>query len=586
MSIPARTERWAAGTGDTLTHLGFPLLPGALRRGQLHRVAVHMNGTELRVALREDGYHPDGSVAVLGIQSRQNLTGPVTGTVTLDTTPTAARLEWTEPAWLVNTGEGTTWQQQGMPAGVIVPSDPDYLCAALRMIGPLVSQAKHPVIAGCAAVDAARERAYQSIVLTEIGYPNAGAGYNDELSLLAEWAMTGSTRTLRTACSAYTKMRTAYLIPGSWQLPEWQNQWDVITAMELLLSDREAIEANRVRMVENQHFLSQYYDRFGGWSLTEFGARWKAKDLGALNSALTTLGPAYVSDGRTVAEYAALWLDRALQAPFWDGSVWTNAADRNFAPWQQAMMVRQIVRLCEQLPASPLTARALAACVASARYLAAHCVCASEAGTVQMFYYVTPGKWVMPAPLPNGAYTQGRNNVDLNGFLAVMLTWAGVHAGDAALTALGLRFYASVGLTPADGSTGPWLARPKQCAESFHALYQVPAYVARTAPQPVPTPPPPVVVVPPPVPAPTRPGLDTAPVGFAVLTSGTGYTGTRTERTVLRDAAGTLLGITTLASATRYSAHICDPGAWRTLPTTYRSRAAAETAVFINRATP
>lgn len=74
------------------------------------------------------------------------------------------------------------------------------------------------------------------------------------------------------------------------------------------------------------------------------------------------------------------------------------------------------------------------------------------------------------------------------------------------------------------------------------------------------------------------PSCDDHPVGFAVISGGTAYTGTRTERTAVM-RAGVCLGVTTLASATRYLAHVRTATGWRTLAVQYSSRSAAESAV-------
>ncbi len=71
---------------------------------------------------------------------------------------------------------------------------------------------------------------------------------------------------------------------------------------------------------------------------------------------------------------------------------------------------------------------------------------------------------------------------------------------------------------------------------------------------------------------------DGAPIGFVIKGTSTTAALERTERvTVVR--AGVCLGVTTLATATRYKAHIRTATGWRTLTPTYTSRAAAATAV-------
>lgn len=87
---------------------------------------------------------------------------------------------------------------------------------------------------------------------------------------------------------------------------------------------------------------------------------------------------------------------------------------------------------------------------------------------------------------------------------------------------------------------------------------------------------PPPVVVPGPTPAPLT--CDGHPIGFRVRTGGSAYVGERTERTTIT-RGDRCLGVTTLASATRYAAHVRTASGWRTLPGTYTSRAGAEAAV-------
>ncbi len=74
------------------------------------------------------------------------------------------------------------------------------------------------------------------------------------------------------------------------------------------------------------------------------------------------------------------------------------------------------------------------------------------------------------------------------------------------------------------------------------------------------------------------PTCDDHPVGFAVVSGGTAYSGSRTERTTVM-RGGVCLGVTTLASATRYLAHVRTLAGWRTLTKPYDSRKAAEDAV-------
>ncbi len=92
----------------------------------------------------------------------------------------------------------------------------------------------------------------------------------------------------------------------------------------------------------------------------------------------------------------------------------------------------------------------------------------------------------------------------------------------------------------------------------------------------------PVVVTPPvvtpPVVAPAPLTCDGHPVGYAVLTGGLAYDARRTERTtVVRN--GSCLGVSVLASATRYAIHIRTAAGWRSPVQPFNSRAAAEAAI-------
>ncbi len=85
----------------------------------------------------------------------------------------------------------------------------------------------------------------------------------------------------------------------------------------------------------------------------------------------------------------------------------------------------------------------------------------------------------------------------------------------------------------------------------------------------------PPVVVAPPVAKMTCEGY---PLGFAILSAPKGAVGTRREWTEVTKN-GTCLGVTTLASSSRYLAHVRTVTGWRTLPQPFPSRLAAETAV-------
>jgi hypothetical protein len=102
-----------------------------------------------------------------------------------------------------------------------------------------------------------------------------------------------------------------------------------------------------------------------------------------------------------------------------------------------------------------------------------------------------------------------------------------------------------------------------------------PGAVVVVPPTPGPVLPPPVVT-PGPTPAPLT--CEGHPVGFRLVGARGDVRSERTERTTLT-RGDRCLGVTTLASATRYAAHLRTATGWRTLPGTFTSRAAAEAAV-------
>jgi hypothetical protein len=111
--------RWAAGSGPTLVSNGIPLPPGRLTPNDLGKVRVLLGGVEQSIYVEAlKGTHPDGSLRSILVQFTAPLTNgsPVAGELRTGETRTTTDVKKTPISW-------------EEPAGVFVPTSPDYIIA-------------------------------------------------------------------------------------------------------------------------------------------------------------------------------------------------------------------------------------------------------------------------------------------------------------------------------------------------------------------------------------------------------------------------------------------------------------------------
>jgi hypothetical protein len=479
-TVAARAERWAPGTGLTLAALGFPLQPGQLRPANIHRVSVWVGGVEVSVYAEPLGAYGDGSARVLWLQAELVLTNgsPVAAEVRLDggfTQPRRALVDVS--AVYVNTpgNQSTDWLNAGLPQGAIVPSSPAHLCRALYAPG-YVPDAEAPIFAGSANTKAWMRTTFNTVARANVYFPQPGADYNGGLAYYAMWAETGDSIYLRTALSQYTKLRTEYYIPGRWMLPEWRNHWDEILQNTLMLRDTLSLSENLARMDGNNDFNGYYLTPNVAvslnWSLSYFGARGWAKNLMALGFALAAWpdGGDKITNGSSHRFYAEQWLGRSLTAPLWNGTMWTSPdANGQVSPWQNMMMCRAVIQLCDMLPASTLRTNALEACATCLAHIRTTYMGTSSYGRSIFRDFVSLAS-------PAGPYTD--DLVDLSGFFAPMFAWRGWYKSSQVDLLLAAELYATCGLPQGTGG-GPFIqpGQIKQWSQTFHALQQTLYYL-------------------------------------------------------------------------------------------------------------
>lgn len=482
-SVAVRSERWAAGSGVTLTALGVPLKRGQLLHTNIANVSVWSNGVEIPAYVEAMGAYGDGSARVLYVQTSQTLTNGVSvlGEIRLTGGFTQARRTLVDQSasWVNTPGQvNTAWLTGGLPAGAIVPTSPKHLCESMYA-SKYATPATAPVFAGSATTQALFESTYTTVAKTNTSFPQFGADYNAGQAFYARWAETADTQYLKVAISHYTKMRTELFIPGFWQFPEQRNCWDDILQGTLLLRDTISLSENLDKMINNQAYLnSEIYTATDSWSQTYFGARGKSKILGAINFLLAAYpeGLTKVTSGVTSQVWAERWLARSIEAPFWNGQVWGSPIDGppyvpngQVAVWQQMMMCRMIILLCDSLPASTLRTNALEACATNIAFCRTTYKQTSSYGRNIFAYYVDVG-----APLPPVDDT----NVDLNGFFPPMFAWRAWYKNSSVDADLARELYATCGL-PQGAGGGPFIqaGQMKQWSENFHALPQTLYYL-------------------------------------------------------------------------------------------------------------
>ena len=482
-TITIQAERWVTGSGATLLALGVPLQQGQLFSSSIASASVWLTGSEIPVYAECLGVWSDGSARSLYIQASQPLAygTPVKGDVRFDIGFTQARRTFVETSGTFVNATGSTWVSGGLPQGGIVPTSASHLCAAV-LHGPLVPQATQPVFSGSATTDFALTQMYVSTSLAQVGFPHALANYNRPTAMFHLWARTADSQYLRSALSNASAYRTGYWAPNNFALPETQNTIDSLVQYGLLVRDTTALTTWTVLRAED--FGTAYTPRSSvfNWNNYDTNAgRLNSLLLGQLGAGLQITGKDRVSTGLTWQQHTDAWLAKAITSPFWNGNAWTvsgfesngTTPKRVVYPYMCAMMCDQIIQLSRLVPTSTDLTNALNAVSTCLNWIRNNMQTVSATGTVCFNYSSAPlydsGGGTL-AGYPDPA-------VDLNGFLAHLYAWKAWRENSAVDALMARTLFATIGFTPRDGITGPYIVNDKQWDESFHRSQLTLAYL-------------------------------------------------------------------------------------------------------------
>jgi hypothetical protein len=460
-------------------------------------VSVWLGGNEIPVYAEPLGVYPDGTARSLYLQASQSLTNgaPVAGEVRLTGGFTQARRAFTDnTATFENNGTGTAWNVLGLPEGAIVPTSAAHICNCM-IDGPLVPQATQPVFTGSVATDGALLSTLTTTLRARTAFPTGGATYDTGMASMHLWARTANSEYLRLALSWMSKERVAYWMTLSPPLavPEWRiiaysaAHWYLLTRDTVLADPWMLYKTEAVGPIGT---LIAFMPRSSSvpWnSAPNNFPRPHAMILMFLTTVIATnpLGGARPGIGSPILPYtthADAWLGRFNEAPQWNGDCWNGPAFSDAAftipirttlPFMTALMCDAIINLCRVIPSSPNTVAALNNVSTALLWLRTNYLVTSSGGTTTFPFateaYFTPGA--------NGGTDPA---VDLNGFFPHLYAWRALRENSVADANLARTLYASLGLTPRDGQTGPFIGSQKQWDEAFHRSQTTLAYLQQS----------------------------------------------------------------------------------------------------------
>jgi hypothetical protein len=237
--IAALLTRTAVGSSSVLVSSGVPLIPGALRETDLGLVRVLVNGTEQRIfitALR--GRHPDGSLATILVQFPYALTSGtnVSAEIVLGSARTLADL----PAQTAN---------PSLPAGLLLPSDPNYLVRT-NLVGPtLTVDATSPISTFAAKFDV-DFRTFADLHWATYADAWEQNYYDRAQVYYAQWVRTGNPEYWVRGTRQILAYRTNYLEPNSYGTsPHWSQIDGVAMHYQLTGDESSRFAVGRVAEV-------------------------------------------------------------------------------------------------------------------------------------------------------------------------------------------------------------------------------------------------------------------------------------------------------------------------------------------------
>ncbi len=477
--IATQTWRLASGSGTTQVAFTVTTLPGQFFAANIAQVSYWHNGTEIGIYAVPVGFNADNSAKGIWVAFPATLTNgvPVTGELRLTGGFTVARLSAPDmTAVFVN--DASDYTTEGFPEGVIVASSAAHRCAS-SYIGKLRPQTGQPVFAGSTTFDTNWEGRYVTTILNTA--PPPGSSYNGCTMLYHKSCRVDDyIGYIKTACSYWTRTRTGYLIPGSWQPVEAQGHWENVAFGALMMNDTFALSETLDRFTNNFNYIGAGYNSGGFWAHSDYEVRFHANRVSAHALTLMTKGRAYSVGGVTMETAAIAWAERMLTSPirlaepYWGGNnLGTDpiaSADRSVIVFQNCLMMARLKTLMAHLPTSALHASINAACDATLdAFRTAGAANLSVAGTPQYIYAASnavPRTWITPPDADPLRFT-----VDLNGFPAPLHAEKAARTGSVADANRARLLLATLGQSQGAGD-GPFFANMKMMEEAAHSAQQ------------------------------------------------------------------------------------------------------------------
>jgi hypothetical protein len=495
--IASQALRWDAGTGSTVAEIIVPLQQGQLMPANLANVSVWVNGTERGVFLTTRGLWPDNSARVLYGKCTLTLTNgsPLTADVRLTGGFTEPRVSDTDMSarWVTNSGGPNDWYEEGFPAGVIVPTSASHLCAA-SWLGPLVPEGTEPTFTGSAAVNTA----FVDTIDTTPKLWNGsgvwgGAQYDRGASFVRKWMRTGNAYYLQLAMSTLARINGNYWQANGASLSEPYLELEGYSILYLLRND-DTPWTTWIRPKAEGDGGSGDFDANDPAATPTYsnpGIKHPREVSGYLKRLWFGIVCGYgdrVVSGETWKQNADLWLGRMGVSTFFDtGRTWVlnefesdgTTPKKVVFVYQAGIMAHCILRLSEVLPASANVTAALGLIDSTCDWL----------WTTSGLRYTSPLAFDYSSGrlyYSNGSETStvgtggyGYPQIDLNGFLAQMFASKGLRNNNATDIQRAKDIYATIGFTPRNGGSGPYLEGQKQWDEAFWCSQTVPAYIAQ-----------------------------------------------------------------------------------------------------------
>lgn len=373
--IAVNAHRFASGTGSTLVSFGVPLQQGDI---------------------------PSASIASC-----------TTGTYTDDSA-----------TWVNN--NTTTWEQGGLPAGVLWPTSAAHLCASV-LTSKLVPIATQPSFTQYSLtptdVDSAFTSTFASVYQAWDGTTGDGSATYERGAAAYDYAcITGNIAYLKTAIAFIARERTRWWVPVSWALNETVQEIYMVELMYLLRRDTVALTNLGLRASQ----------RIGQWTSTD----WTTENVDtprnlALNLRLATavlrcgLGPQYwyFDTSKTYSQIVADMLPLTYSnSTLFESSgrikfklrTRLNAATTASYAYMSGLYMLSALDLCDELPASADKTALRAKISAGTQWLKTN-MSGTTTGSIIGYWYADTNAWYEAATTTLAApYTAGAATITIN----------------------------------------------------------------------------------------------------------------------------------------------------------------------------